>query len=347
MKGDRNIVLVTPGFPKDESDHLCMPYLQEYLKHMLQHHPEIRFRVVSIHYPYQPKEYEWNGIEVVALGGNNNRFPARLMTWRKALRALDRFQTSAKIDVVHSLWLNECTYLAQRWTRKNNIKLIATAMGQDVLSDNRYLNRIDLSALASVAVSNWQNEKLKEASGVSCDHIISWGLDALKTQGSSRDIDILGVGSFTKLKDFETFLKVVKAVGKQRSGLNVMLIGYGPEREGLERLARDLGLEKTVQFTGELPRPKVLQYMQRSKVLLHPSKYESQGYVFNEALACGMGVVSREVGIAQKSERWKIAGSEVEMAEAVMELIGQSFEPMSIQPLEDTAEAYIKLYYSI
>lgn len=340
----RNIVLITPGFPQDEDDHLCMPYLMEFLKHLVQAHPDINVRVVSIHYPYQPKQYHWNGIEVEALGGNNNRFPARLMTWRKALKTLDRFHSESEIHAVHSLWLNECSYLAQRWTQKNNVKHIATAMGQDVLSGNRYLNRIKLDQLTTITVSNWQNERLKDSSGRPADEVIPWGLDSVKLENRDRDIDILGVGSFTKLKDYETFLKVVKSISEKRPSLKAVLIGYGPERENLEQLSDKMDLQNAIKFTGELPRPEVLDYMQRSKVLLHPSRYESQGYVFNEAMACGLGIVSREVGIAMASDRWIIADSDSEMAASALNLIDRKFESEAIQPLRKTVEAYLELY---
>lgn len=344
MTAVRNIVLLTPGFPSDEDDHLCMPYLQEFLKHLLRAHPEIKLRVVSIHYPYQPKQWHWNGIEVEALGGNNNRFPARLMTWRKALKTLDRFHSESECHVVHSLWLNECTYLAQRWARKNGVKHIATAMGQDVLSGNRYLNRIKLDQVSSVAVSNWQNERLNDSIGRPADQVIPWGLDSIKLEDRERDIDILGVGSFTKLKDYEAFLKVVRSIAEKRPSLKVTLIGYGPERENLEQISNELGLQGNINFTGELPRPEVLDQMKRSKVLLHSSKFESQGFVFNEALACGMGIVSRQVGIAKASDRWIIADSDSEMATGALNLMERKFEPEAIQPLRETMKSYLELY---
>lgn len=58
----------------------------------------------------------------------------------------------------------------------------------------------------------------------------------------------------------------------------------------------------------EAPRAEMLKLMARSRVLVHPSRYESQGYVFLEALMQGMSVVSYPVSIASPSERWSVDG---------------------------------------
>ena len=344
MNGSRNIVLFAPGFPKDEGDHLCMPYVQEFLKYMLKFHSNIRFRVIALQYPYQATEYKWNGIPVVGCGGNNNRFPGRLVTWRKALKTLERYHVAEKVSAIHSLWLNDCTYLAQRWSRKNHVRLIATAMGQDVQVGNRYLKRINMDRLTSISLSQWQNEELARSIGRTADHLIPWGFDAFPDSTKGRHIDILGVGSLTSLKNYDQFIETVKIIHNSHPDLKVVLIGYGPERDRLEARSAELGLSDIISFAGEMTRPEVLRHMQQAKVLLHPSRFESQGYVFNEALANGMAIVSRKVGIAEDSDRWVTANSGSEMSSAVKMLMTKQFEPIAICPMAETAESYLNLF---
>ena len=73
------------------------------------------------------------------------------------------------------------------------------------------------------------------------------------------------------------------------------IIGDGPERAELEALCRQKKLN--VQFTGNLPRTKALQYLQRARLLVFPSiTYESFGMGIIEAFACGVPVVASDHG---------------------------------------------------
>ena len=346
MTEAKHILILTPGFPSDETDDTCMPYLQTYLKEAVKSNSQLKFSVIALQHPYESKSYLWHGIPVFSCGGSNRSFPVRFYYWRKALNQLSHFHKKEKIDVVHSLWLSECTYLAQKWTASNNVMHVATAMGQDVLPSNRYLKHINLEKVAVAAVSPHQNQPYKETTGRSAGQIIPWGMDMLTKEECNQSIDVLGVGSFTSLKAFDSFLRVVAIIVKTNTELRVSLIGDGAERGDLEELADKLGIKDKVRFLGSLPRKEVLGFMQKSKVLLHTSTYESQGFVFNEAMACGMAIVSRKVGIALESGRWKVSESEKEMAKSVAYLLERSFEPETLIPLGQTIEAYETLYES-
>ncbi|MGB0369236.1 MAG: glycosyltransferase family 4 protein, partial [Flavobacteriales bacterium] len=167
------------------------------------------------------------------------------------------------------------------------MKHIATAMGQDVLISNRYLKQISLGLPSLVAVSDFQNNSLQKSTGKRANQIIPWGMGSAEHENDTRDIDILGVGSLIPLKAFDSFLRVIAEVVKSRPKLRVVLIGDGPDRRSLEKLANELGIDRNVQFAGKKSREEVLAMMRKSKVLLHTSTFESQGFVFNEAYACG------------------------------------------------------------
>ncbi len=74
------------------------------------------------------------------------------------------------------------------------------------------------------------------------------------------------------------------------------VIGDGPERGRLERLARTLGIERNVRFLGALSRGEALQTLKRCGVLVHPSLHDSGGWVCLEAMAAGLPVICLELG---------------------------------------------------
>jgi glycosyltransferase involved in cell wall biosynthesis len=92
----------------------------------------------------------------------------------------------------------------------------------------------------------------------------------------------------------------IRAVGALRDqGLNVrhLVLGDGEVRPALERLSRDLGLEDSVTFLGqvnheELPR----YYALAAAAVFSPVGAETFGISIAEAMACGVPVVATKVG---------------------------------------------------
>lgn len=74
------------------------------------------------------------------------------------------------------------------------------------------------------------------------------------------------------------------------------IVGDGPERKRLERLAKRLDVADRVRFFGQLPRAEVLDIMSQSHALVHPSLHDSGGWACMEALAAGRPVICLNLG---------------------------------------------------
>ncbi|MEM9023504.1 MAG: glycosyltransferase, partial [Bacteroidota bacterium] len=174
---DKHIVFISPGFPLDEQDYLCIPPLQLFARELSQQ-PGIRLSVISLQYPYKAATTTWHGIPVRHCGGNNAGFPMRLRTWRRCLRHFRDLHRQHPVDVVHTFWYNEAAYLGQRLERQHGCRHICTLMGQDALPQNAYLGRLRLRDMTTVAISARQSEAFANATGSVPDHLIHWGLPA-------------------------------------------------------------------------------------------------------------------------------------------------------------------------
>jgi glycosyltransferase involved in cell wall biosynthesis len=70
-----------------------------------------------------------------------------------------------------------------------------------------------------------------------------------------------------------------------------LVIGDGPERAALARLAAQLGLDGSVDWRGQLPPGEALAELAGCHVMALPSVDEAFGVAYVEALACGLPAV--------------------------------------------------------
>jgi N-acetyl-alpha-D-glucosaminyl L-malate synthase BshA len=75
---------------------------------------------------------------------------------------------------------------------------------------------------------------------------------------------------------------------------SLVLVGDGPDRGAVEYRVRQLGIEDKVHFTGMIREP--LRVVGDADVFLLPSETESFGLAALEAMACGLPVLSTNVG---------------------------------------------------
>jgi glycosyltransferase involved in cell wall biosynthesis len=342
----KNVLWIVPGFAAHEADSSCLPPLQA-LARSLTATGGVEIEILSLHYPFAPSRYRWNGIPVHALGGRNRPYPARLAWWATALRAIHSEISRRRPALLHAFWAEEAAFLAALAARAHRLPLTCTLMGQDALPSNRWLRWLPLSRLHTVAVSDFQAEVWQQTTGHAAGAVIPWGLraeDFSKKTDSEKTYDLLGVGSLIPLKRYDWFLEVVEKLLPARPGLRTALIGSGPERPRLEALARARGLP--VDFLGQQPRETALDWMRRSRVLLHPSRYESYGYVLAEALACGAAVVAAPVGLALGHPHIRTATDVAGLAAHCAEALTQPNPDAtaSLPRVEDTARRYGEWY---
>jgi len=345
MSSSKHILFLVPGFPADENDFNCIPPFQDFLEKFITEYPSTKNSVIAFQYPYKNKNYEWNRINVIPLRGKNIRLKKPFI-WLRTIREAERIHNSINIDVVHSLWLGECAMIGNILSKKFGCQHICTLMGQDVKPFNIYLKIIKNSKTKFIALSNNQSELFYELTNRKVDEIIHWGIDDQKLSYQERDIDLLGVGSLIPLKNYSLFIKTIDEIMKTTPSLKSKLVGTGPESSKLKKMAEAKGLEKNIEFTGLIDRKEIFKLMQRSKILVHPSKFEGSGFVFAEALANGTNIVSFNVGYAQKHPKWSIANDEQDFKIITERLLDSelNFEPSNLFPLRETVDRYADLY---
>jgi glycosyltransferase involved in cell wall biosynthesis len=353
MRSPINIVLLTPGFAADEEDSTAIPSLQLYTKSLSFQHPGLNIQVITFHYPSVTGNYSWNNIQVHSFAGKGRKWN-RPFLWIKILILLYRLRKSAGIDVVHSFWLSETTLVGLLFCRLTGIRFLATAMGQDVTKNNKYLRILRLFSFNLTMISGFQAGYLKPFGKSKIFKVIPFGIDTSYYHGltNERTTDILGVGSLNSVKNYDHFVEIIEILVSRFPWIRCRIIGDGSERAYLEQNIAGKGLGKNIFLTGTLPYEKVMEEMVSSKVLLHVSKFEGQGLVITEALAAGLYVVSTPVGIATtlSSKKLMTGSTREDLAghlTRVIQLADPDFTPEIHFTIEDTCRDYLSIYESL
>lgn len=75
------------------------------------------------------------------------------------------------------------------------------------------------------------------------------------------------------------------------TSIKLIIVGDGSERERLQYLSTQLGIQERVFWLGALPYFQVREWMRQADVLVLPSRFDGWGAVVSEALLCGTPVV--------------------------------------------------------
>lgn len=113
---------------------------------------------------------------------------------------------------------------------------------------------------------------------------------------------IIAVGRLANDKGFAYLLRAVHELKRRGTAVELELVGEGPERPVLERIARQLGIASCVTFRGWVKFDEVRSVMGQATLLVHPSDRLGDGLpnVLREAMALGTPVVaSRLAGIPE------------------------------------------------
>ena len=213
----KTLIVLTPGFAKDELDSTCLPFLQRFLKNLKEIYPELNIIVLAFQYPYRKCSYKWNGIEIISFAGRNRRKLYKLLLWSRILNKLKKINRDHSIVGLLSLWCNECAWVGKRFSKKNNLKHYCWIWGQDARRGNKYVKRIHPSENELIALSDFLQTEFEKNFLVKPAYVIPPGIDATAfvSKNLKRDIDVLGAGSLIPLKQYDQFLYVLSELKKK------------------------------------------------------------------------------------------------------------------------------------
>ncbi|MBE5958655.1 MAG: glycosyltransferase family 4 protein [Lachnospiraceae bacterium] len=218
------------------------------------------------------------------------------------------------------IWTNEpvmgvVTRLAARETRKNGTKVLYMTHGFHFYKGSSIMNWIIFypierifSGLCDeiVTINREDYEMACKFHSKKVEWIDGIGLDTEKfkiaevdAKSKRKELEVpdkafllVSVGELQHRKNHEV---IIKALGEiQNTNIFYLICGRGVLLDKLKSLTSSLGLENNVKFLGY--RRDVLEILHSADLYVHPSKREGLGIAALEAMACGLPLLTSNVG---------------------------------------------------
>ena len=142
-------------------------------------------------------------------------------------------------------------------------------------------------------------------------------------------------------------IKALSLISRNFPHARMTLAGDGPERAELTQLVTELGLSERVHFSGRLERQQIANLYADADILINPTTADNMPNSLLEAMACGVPVVSTDVGgipflVEHRHTAMLVKPTDVQaLADAVQELID---DPVLVEKLSNNALAQVTQY---
>lgn len=121
-------------------------------------------------------------------------------------------------------------------------------------------------------------------------------LTSLPIRQTPKPIRFISMGRLIGWKAYHLSIRAFALALQQKPDCEYWILGAGPEKAHLERIALEYGVSDKVRFWGVIPHADVPLRLAECDILLHPSLHDSGGWTCLEAMAAGRPVICLDLG---------------------------------------------------
>jgi phosphatidyl-myo-inositol dimannoside synthase len=230
------------------------------------------------------------------------------------------------------------------------------------------LRRIAQPAASITVVSEFTRHPIERALGARVPlHLLRTGVDletftpdadgkAIRERYGLGDRPVVVcVSRLVARKGQDQIVRALPAVRARVPDATALIVGDGPARARLERLARSQGLTNAVVFTGEVPHEELSAHYAAGDIFAMPCRsrfagleVEGLGLVYLEAAACARAVITGDSGGAPEAVRQGETGFAVPgrdtraLADAIARLLG---DPSGTRAMGSAGRRYVEEHH--
>ena len=227
-------------------------------------------------------------------------------------KKLDETIDLKSFDVIHAhYWLSGL--VAKQIANDLNLPLIFTSHSLGIFLDGYNKERVDCEKLVMSASNIVTTSSIFEEFMISENYTINKNKIKKITPGVDKEIFVpelnierenifLSIGRIQEQKGQMETINFLDNFRKVESNFKCYFVGGPSGKSGEEYLqilkdtVKNLSLESHVEFLDNLPQIKIKELLNKSKLLIHTSKFETFGLVAAEANAMGVPVLTTNNG---------------------------------------------------
>lgn len=126
-------------------------------------------------------------------------------------------------------------------------------------------------------------------------HVIYNGIELDKSENynidQNKDKIILSIGRMVPWKGFDVLVELMSDLPDWK----LVIIGEGPIKNKLEELIEKMKLSKNIELSNSLPRKELLKYLNRAKIFILNTSFESFSFQVVEAMNSGLPVITTNI----------------------------------------------------
>jgi glycosyltransferase involved in cell wall biosynthesis len=177
-----------------------------------------------------------------------------------------------------------------------------TLHAKDIFSKQRNLQHKLATADRLITVCDYNTAWMREHLGlVRPVSLVVCGVEVVDGWERAGDADVVTVGRLVEKKGIDVLVRAAAELRRSRPGLRVDVIGEGPERQRLEALVDELGLQDCVRLLGSLSHEESLARIAGARVFCLPARIAPDGdrdsmpVVIKEAMVREVPVVGTDI----------------------------------------------------
>jgi teichuronic acid biosynthesis glycosyltransferase TuaC len=247
----------------------------------------------------QPLRGELDGIEVRYVPFAAPPRPRTYASWGAwaappLALALRRLRRRFPYDLVHAHYAAPAGDAVRR--ARPGVPYVVSVHGGDVLSvagrpRGERAVRSALGGARLVLANSAAIERRARALGAGATRVVHLGTDLPGERSSTAGAALVTVAHLVARKRHADVLRALWLLRDSHPALAWIVVGEGPERPALERLAAELGVSGRVHFTGQIPNAEAVATARRGAVFVLPSVDEAFGVAYVEAMAAGVPAI--------------------------------------------------------